>query len=287
MKKNYISVLLLIFSLSLMAQETIREGKTYTSGVKLAAPKSGVDFTVPDNWSGYVLLGSDLLTIYLDSIPDTRAMYFVRRTELKQIARNWMNGLELAPGIRLEVEGKPKYRDGVLYAIVGLTGQSQSKGYIFAKCGEFHNCVTVLASSPKKYHEPLEGRLAPLINNVSFVQPYYPDPKEFVDWKKLLTGKYVFSVEESGKSIKESKIWLNYNGSFKSKVKRTGIYKEQAKSYQGTNKGTYWINNDEDGNGAHIIFYFKKLPEVTLKLERDDQHYYMNGQRFYFQKIPE
>ena len=285
--KKFICTYILLFTLgaATYAQETIREGKTYQAGTKLAAPKSGVDFIMPENWSGYVLLGADLLTIYLDSISGTQAMYFARQADIKQIARNWMSGLELAPGIRMEIDEKPKYRDGVLYATVHLTSQTQSKGFLFAKCGEFHNCVTVLASTPKKNFSDLEGKLAPLINNISFVQPYYPDPKEFVDWKKLLTGKYIFNVEESGKSLKESKVWLYYSGGFKSKVKRTGIYKDQAKDYQGNQKGTYWIDNDEEGKGAYLTLYFKKLPEFKLKLERDDQHYYINGQRFYYQKI--
>ena len=273
------------FSIASYAQETIRQGKTYQAGAELAVPKSGIDFMMPDNWSGYVLLGSDLLTIYLDSVPDTKAMYFSRRADIKQIARNWMNGLELTPGVRMEIDDRPKYRNGTLYATVHLTGQSQSKGFLFSKCGKYHNCVTVLASTPSKFHDQFIGKLAPLIDNVSFVQPYYPDPNEFIDWKKLLTGKYIFSIEESGKSLKESKIWLHYSGAFKSKVKRTGIYQEQAKEYQGTQKGTYWIDNDEEGTGAYVTFYFKKLPEVKLKLERDDQHYYINGQRFYYQKI--
>ncbi|MFY0626403.1 MAG: hypothetical protein JXR07_08920 [Reichenbachiella sp.] len=286
MKKKYF-VLLFCFccSFQILAQETIRPGKTYKEGSELAAPKSGINFKVPLGWSGYVLLDSDFLTIYLDSLHGVQAMYFARQATLKQIAKNWQKGAEIAPGVRLELSDKPSFANGVLYAPVHLTNSSQSRGFIFSKCGQFGNCASVLVSFPGKYFSKLNGNVGSLINNVSFVKPYYPDPNEFVNWKKLLTGSYLFNYEEMEGSKNDSKVWLYYNGTFKSKVKQSGVFKGKAGKYKGTQKGTYWISNDEEGNGAYLTLYFKKLPELKLKLERDDAHYYINERKFYFQKI--
>lgn len=285
-QRSFLITFFVLFSVLVSnAQETIRAGKTYKEGAYLAAPKSGIMFTVPDNWSGYVLLNSDLLTIYLDSLQGVQAMYFSRQSTLKKVLKNWEKGAEISPGVRLEISDKPSFAQGVLYAPVHLTNKSQSRGFIFSKCGQFGNCATVLVSFPAKYFNTLNGKVGSLITNINFVKPYYPDPDEFVNWKKLLTGRYLFNYEELEGSKNDTKIWLYYNGGFKSKVKQTGAFKGKAGKYHGTQKGTYWINNDEDGSGAFLTLYFKKLPELKLELTRDDQHYYLNGNKFYFQKI--
>ena len=78
------------------------------------------------------------------------------------------------------------------------------------------------------------------------------------DWKKFLSGKILLAMgyEQNSKQIDE--VDLCADGTFHSKITRTGIFKDQAKNYSGKNEGTWDVQSN--GERATITLTFKKLP---------------------------
>ncbi|UXP33443.1 hypothetical protein N6H18_05690 [Reichenbachiella agarivorans] len=283
--KTAIAILFLItIFFQTQAQEIIQPSKNYKGGEMIFAPSYGLKLEIPSHWNGYLSRGTEIFTVSNDTTLEATALYFVNETSLPSIQSNWEKGFELATELSIELLDTVTEKDGVLSAPIHTTGSNPYKGYLLAKCGEYNYCVTVLMYTPHKFYPPYEGKLKPLIDQLSFYKPR-PQTNDF-DWKKALTNKMIFnSARGENGSKEENRIWLYYDGTFKSKTQRTGVFRGQAGKYHGTKKGSYIIQNAKNENPATLELQFKKQPSLTLTLTIKDNQYYLNSDVIYFSEI--
>lgn len=265
-----------------MAQDRLKSGRPYAPGESFSAPLYGLNVTVPEAWNGYYPQDSEIFMMASDTSTSINCMYFANQTDLKKIASNWKKGFPLASGLSIELEGKISDTDGMLSANVVLTNRTDIKGKVLARCGEFGMCVSALvygqATTMEFYLTKLEG----ILSGIEFVRPVPRSELDTFDWQKELTGKYLFAYQREQSSKKESQVWLYLDGTFKSKISRTGMFKGSAGKYKGTKKGSYLLYNEDKDQPAKLVLLYKGLPEVTLVLESRDNQYYINDQVFYY-----
>jgi hypothetical protein len=284
-KQILVLTIAVLFQLQLSAQERLEATKIYKSGESFLAPLVGIKMTIPEHWIGYLPQDNEIFLMNCDSAMDANAMFFSGISTLKKIKSNWKKGFPLAPGLSIVTKGKIENIDGVLSAEIEVTNNASSRGFVMAKCGDFGYCISVMMYTPSQFYPPFIGKLNPLVDNITFVKPTPKSELEVFDWQKEMTGKYIFSSIGDMDSKKESKVWLYLDGTFKSKIKRTGLFKGTAGNYKGTKRGTYLIYNKKGKEPAKLVLFYKKMDEVTLPLEKKENQLYINNQVFYISFI--
>ncbi|MBU2914731.1 hypothetical protein [Reichenbachiella agariperforans] len=274
-----------VFLFDVFGQEIVQPTKSYKGGEIILAPHYGLQLEIPSHWTGYLSRGTGIFTLYSDSTNEATALYFVNETSLDKIKNNWKSGFELAPQLDIQLRAKPTMTEDLLIAPVQTNTNNMYKGYLIAKCGPYGYCVTVLMYTPQQYISEFENKIEPLLNQVSFTKPRVTDANQTFDWRKNLTGKMIFTFEREESSSQENKIWLYYDGSFKSKTKRTGIFIGSAGKYHGTKKGNYTIINAEGDKPATLQLDFYKQPALTLPLHIVNNQYYINDHLVYFMEL--
>ncbi|WP_422361093.1 hypothetical protein [Reichenbachiella sp.] len=287
MKRIYFFTILIcsIMWNPVISQERVKAAKVYTLGDSFSAPLYGLNVTIPENWSGFYPQDSEIFKMTNDSIQSVECMYFASQNSLDKIVAKWNKGFGLAQGLSMELEGEMVRREGLIISRVGLTNRNDVKGTVLAKCGDFGVCVTAMVYGPTKHLETYFTNLTPLLQAIEFVKPIPREELEYFDWQKELTGKYLLAYERDIASKKQGQIWLYLDGTFKSKVTRTGLFKGSAGDYKGTKKGTYLIFNEEDGKPAKLVLTFNKLPEVELPLLKKEKQFFINDQVFYYSEM--
>jgi len=283
-RNNTFFLLLLLLSVAgfgSLAQDRVEVSKYYKSGESLLAPTYGIEMTIPANWIGYLPRDTEIFMMNSDSSVDARCLYFASQSDLDKIKSNWKKGFPLAPGLKIVTDGRVRTENGVLSAAIEGTNNASSKGFVFAKCGDYDYCVTVMMYTGARFIDHYRDKLDALIDNVTFVKPTPAAILDFFNWQKELTGKFIFSYERNVESKKKTEIWLYLDGTFKSKVKGTGLFKSTVGNYKGNKRGTYQVYNEKDGQSAKLVLFFDRLAEVTLPLDKDDLHLYINGQLFF------
>lgn len=271
-----------IFSINAMAQDRLQAARTYESGESITAPLLGLIFKVPMNWQGYYPNDSEIFMMSNDTAVDIRCMYFVNQSNLKKLATNWKKGFPLASGLSIELDGGIVKENDIISANVKLTERNDVQGQVMAKCGEFGNCVTAMVYGQTSEFKKYISQLSPLISDIKFVKPIPRSRLDEFDWQKELTGKYLFAYEREQSSKKKSQIWLDLDGTFKSKISQTDMFKGTAGEYKGKKKGSYLIYNKKNEQPAKLVLLFSKLPDLILPLEKRDNQFFVNGQVFYF-----
>ena len=287
MKQYYLfsALILAIFNHALLAQERLQTTKVYTHGDSFSAPAYGLNVTIPESWSGFYPHGSEIFKMTNDSLQAVQCMYFANQTNLKKIISNWKKGFALAQGLRLELEDEMVKDEGIVVSRVGLTNRADVKGTVLAKCGSFGVCVTALVYGPAAPLEDYFSNLLPLLDAIEFVQPVPREELDQFDWQQELTGKYLLAYERNVASKKQSQVWLYLDGTFKSKISRTGLFKGAAGDYKGTKRGTYLIYNEDQDKPAKLVLLFNKLPEIELELVRKDEQVYINDQMVFYSEM--
>ncbi|WP_143520122.1 hypothetical protein [Reichenbachiella sp. 5M10] len=272
-------------SLFTHGQEIVQAYKVYKEGEIILAPTYGLQLEVPQDWQGYLSRGSGIFTLSCDTTQEATTLYFVSENSLNHIQESWKKGIELAPELDITLSEEPSIHEGIMTARVHLSSNQLYQGHLAATCGDYGYCVTALLYTPSPFYSYYQDQKGAMLSHLSFSKPRTINPNETLDWKKQLTGTMLFTYQRENVSKKENRIWLYYDGRFKSKVQRTGIFKGMAGKYHGTKKGTYRINNAEKGQKATLILTFDKLPALTLPLEIRNEQYYINNQLIYLAKL--
>jgi formylglycine-generating enzyme required for sulfatase activity len=125
--------------------------------------------------------------------------------------------------------------------------------------------------------------LQALISSTSFNKPSTDSPYKNFDWKPFLSDKVLLGIgyEQGGK--KEDEVDLCADGTFQSRITRTGIFKDQAKKYQGRKKGKWDVKSD--GEKATLTFTFEKLDPVQIELVAKDEEIYVRGAAILSEKV--
>ncbi|MEP2023560.1 MAG: hypothetical protein ABJH98_15715 [Reichenbachiella sp.] len=283
MRLKYYFTLFIYLNVSIViAQDRLQGGKPYTAGESFLAPMVGMKVTLPENWKGYYPHNSEIFAMANDTSVDVRCMYFANQTNLKKLASNWKKGFPLAEGLSIKLGSRINNDGDIMSAKVLIESNTNIEGQLLARCGAFGYCITAMVYGQVSEMKNYQDKLNPIVSQIEFVKPIPRSELEVFDWQKELTGKYLFAYDRAQSSKKESQVWLNLDGTFKSKMKGTGIFKNEAGKYKGTKKGSYLIYNEKNGEPAKLVLLFTKLPEVTLQLEKKEDQFYINNQVFYF-----
>ncbi|MCB0495361.1 MAG: hypothetical protein KDC79_04455 [Cyclobacteriaceae bacterium] len=278
MKKQLTFLFVLLTALA-FGQSRIHQGQVYDEGDSIYAPAYGIKSIVPQWWVGMLPQGSEIFLLSSKKGKDAQIYVFADTATFDQLKRGWMQGLELSEGRTLKSDGTIVTKGDKMHSGVVLTGgyNSAYSGYIEARCGEYGRCLQLLLICPLKDLDEMKEELEVFLANTSFIKPILIADNAGFDWKLFLSGKHLVSYENSVGTKSVNELWLCPDGSFTSKLKRSGLVKGEAGKYKGRKKGT-WETNSIGGKGT-LLLKFDKLPTVEVDLTTEDDKTFLNGRR--------
>jgi hypothetical protein len=278
----------MILSETLYAQlpsNRIRPAEMYHAGDTVRSPRLGVQSKIPDGWAG--VLPRDTEVFLLMPQDNTIGEIYVMVNEKLDLAaqtKRWKTGVELSNGLVLKPEGDIIARGSDVIAAVGTVAgananNSQLKVYAEAKCSPYGFCISFLSTADALNFEKVKKTVQTIVDNTIFQAPSNESPYKNFDWKKFLSGKIIMAMGYDQNSKKIDEVDLCADGTFESRITRTGIFKGQAKDYTGKKQGTWDVKSN--GEKATISLTFKKLPPVDVELVAKDEEIYINGTRHF------
>ncbi|HTE31278.1 MAG TPA: hypothetical protein VK666_12945 [Chryseolinea sp.] len=285
--KYWIITAALVLSLCVHAQlpsNRIKPGVMYHAGDTVRSPRIGLTTRIPAGWSGVLPREEEVFLLAPEngSIGEIYVMVN-EKTNLQTQRQRWEKGMNLADGLRLESTGEITPRGteviGTMGKMVGNNANQQFKIYLEAKCSPAGFCVSYVATADPASFENVKSALQAFVDNTVFTTPSNESPYTNFDWKVFLSGKVLLGIGYEGKSKREDEVSLCADGTFRSNITRTGIFKGQAKEYQGKKKGKWDVTSVKEK--ATITFTFEKLPPVEIGIEAKDEEIYVRGQRYF------
>lgn len=286
MNNKQLSPIFLIFlaTTQLIGQANLRPSKQYSAGEEIYGAKSGAKSVVPQNWSGVLPRDSELfLFLPMDGSNGEIYISVDQGIDESQRKSNWRTGLDLGNGNVLRLQGEVFKRGESMAANIGLDQKtSTAVGYIESRCGSFGICLTAtLFSSPQDF-EKNKNALIEFMDALTWTEPNLKADYADFDWHEFLEGKHLLNYDYVPNAKAENDIWLCPDGNFTTKLKRSGLLKDQAKDYKGTKKGT-WETKSIGQTGLLILNYEKLSPlKVSLKIAED--RIYLNEKRHFAMK---
>jgi hypothetical protein len=277
--------LMSLVALAQLPSNRVKPATMYHGGDTVRSPRLGLQTRIPQGWSGVLPRDTEVFLLMPES-NTVGEIYVVvnERMDLEKQKKRWQAGTELSPGITLQPQSEITTRGtDVLSAvgkIAGANTNQQAKIYAEAKCSPVGFCVTYLATSDAANIENVKKALQTFVDNTVFQQPSTESPYAHFNWKKFLDGKILLAMGYDANSKRIDEVDLCPDGSFRSDITRTGIFKGQAKGYQGKKRGTWKVASR--GEKATITFTFEKqLPDVDIELEGRDEEIYIKGIRYF------
>lgn len=278
-----IGILMLLAGLAFSAlgqNKDVRPTLRFESG-EVVSGKSGVSAKIPENWSGVLPRGVELFLLVPNDGSNGEIYISVRKTiPIEERKANWLAGLDLENGNILKSDGNIFIREGGGLATNLMLEQKTSDrlGYIELNCGDDYCLTATLLSSPQDF-ERLKNVLYSFLASIKWGEPGEFTPYVDFNWQEFLTGKHLLNKDYIQKGKSQNDVWLCPDGTFTTKLKRTGLAKNQAKEYKGTKKGT-WETSSVGPTGILSLKY-QKLPALEVKLEIRDEQIYLNDKRHY------
>lgn len=283
-KQTSLFLFLVLAATQLFGQSNLRPSKHYSSGEKLNGAKTGAKSVVPQNWSGMLPRESEVFLFLPDDGSNGEIMITADNvTDNKQRRSNWQTGLDLGNGNVLRLEGETFMRGKLLAGNIALDQKtSDAVGYIESQCGPFGICITAtLFSSPQDF-EKNKKALMEFMDALTWAEPNSQGEYADFNWHEYLSGKQLLNYDYVPNAKAENDVWLCPDGSFTTKLKRSGLLKDQAKDYKGTKKGT-WETTSVGQKGVLILNY-EKLPPLEVSLKIEDDRIYLNEKRHFAMK---
>jgi len=281
--KKILAPLLLVFISSgiIMAQSSLRPSKQYSSGDVLYGAKSGAKSIVPNGWSGMLPRDSEVFLLLPED--GSNAEIYITSSKfisIEQRKSDWLVGFELGNGNVLKSDGKIFMRGKSLASnIILQQATSNTKGYIEMLCGPFGDCITAtLFSSPQDF-EKVKKSLIEFMDGLTWLEPNLEADYADLNWHEFLSGKHLLNYDYVPDAKAENDVWLCPDGSITTKLKRSGLLKNQAADYKGTKKGT-WATSSIGQTGKLILTY-DKLPVLEVDLKMEDDRVFLNGKRHF------
>ncbi|HZB13739.1 MAG TPA: hypothetical protein VE467_11945 [Chryseolinea sp.] len=263
----------------------IKPAEMYHAGDTIRSPRLGVQSKIPDGWAGVLPRDTEVFLLMPEdnTIGEVYVMVNEKLNLQAQMTR-WQTGVELSDGLILKPEGEITKRGSDVIAAVGTVAgaganNSQLKVYAEAKCSPYGFCISFLSTSDALNFEKVKKTVQTIVDNTVFSAPSNESPYKNFDWKKFLSGKIILAMGYDEGSKKIDEVDLCTDGTFHSKITRTGIFKGQAKDYTGKKQGTWDVKSN--GEKATISLTFKKLPPVDVELVAKDEEIYINGTRHF------
>jgi hypothetical protein len=285
--KCWIVAIGLFLPLSAQAQlpsNRIKPGTLYLAGDTVRSVRLGLTTRIPEGWTGVLPRDTEVFLL----MPETNLIGEIYvlvndKADLQVQRKRWETGVDLTEGLRLQRDGEIFLRGtdiiGTMGKLVGNAANSQVKIYLESKCSPNGFCVSYVATADASSFENVKKALQQFVDNTSFYTPSGESPYKHFDWKKFLKGKILLSFGHESTSKREDQVNLCADGTFQSTITRTGIFKDQAKGYQGKERGKWDVKSN--GEKATITFTFDKLPPVDVEIEARDEEIYVKGQRYF------
>ena len=274
-----LSFIFLFIPITLLAQSRLRPGQVYDEGDSIYAPAYGIKSVVPEGWMGMLPQGAEIFLLSSKKGKDAQIYVFADTATFEQLKMGWMQGLELSEGRMLKSDGNISTKGDRMHSGVVLTGgyNKAYTGYIEARCSEYGRCLQILLICPAAVLEEMKGELDKFLTGTSFVQPVLVSANAGFDWKLFLAGKHLVSYENVVGTKSVNELWLCPDGSFTSKLKRSGLVKGEIGNYKGRKRGT-WETKSIGATGT-LLLKFDKLPPVEVDLKMEEDKTYLNGRR--------
>jgi len=280
-----LSVLMFFLTISigdLQAQERIQQGKTYKGGDVIYSPLSGIEFAIPEYWSGYYIPESEMFYMRSDTSNMVNVLLAVSRDEtLETMRARWNEGVEMAPDVFMKPATSFNIKGSQLSGELFLSNNKNIKGFALSKCGEFNACATFLLTAPTSEYKKFENALEGLAVGISLKAPSLEKIGDDFNWKRELEGKYLLMNESTGKSTRGNHLWLCYDGTFTMELKRKGLAKKQAGKYKGKSSGTFFIEGIGSAGKLVLRFNDDDLEEVLVELRLRGDAIYLNEDRYF------
>lgn len=277
---KYILILALgSISLCSMAQQTISSGQVYNAGDEIYAPKLGFTATIPAGWMGTLPQNSSIFLLSSLKGLDGQIYVLGDTTDFETMKDGWLHGLELDETRVLKSDGNVQVENGRLVSTVILTGGQNVAytGFIAARCGKYGRCIAALLTCEVKYLAEMKISVNEFLDSLNFVDPIMANEYGGYDWKLFLGNKQLVHYDNVIGSKSVNEIWLCEDGTFLSKLKRTGVVKGDIGSYKGKHKGTWTTSSF--GQTGMLTLNFDKLPPVEVDLLIEDDNIFLNGKR--------
>lgn len=267
-----------------MAQSNLRPSKQYSSGEKLYGAKSGAKSIVPNGWSGMLPRDSEIFLLLPDD--GSNAEIYITTSEWvskEQRKADWIAGLELGNGKVLKSDGNVFDRGKSLASNIILEqATSNTKGYIEMQCGPFALCISATVFSSPQDFDKVKKSLIEFMDALTWVEPNLEADYAEFNWHEFLSGKHLLNYDYVPNAKAENDIWLCPDGSFTTKLKRSGLLKKQVAEYKGTKKGSW--KTSSVGQTGKLILTYDKLPVLEVDLKMEDDRVFLNGKRHFAMK---
>ena len=286
--RTFCAIVGLLIGVNSVAQELpsnrLKPGTMYHPGDSVRSPRLGLSARIPEGWDGVLPRDTEVF-LMMPNINMVGEMFILvnEKLDLAGQRKRWESGAELSPGLKLQIDGAITEREGGILSasgkVVGAQANAQNRVYLESKCSPYGFCIVALALSDNTSLERVKQGLQSLMNSTSFKKPSNESPYKNFDWKPFLSGKILLgiSAEEGGK--KEDEVDLCADGTFQSRITRTGIFKGQAKKYQGKKGGKWDVQSNDEK--AILKFTFEKLDPVEIELVAKDEEIYIRGARYF------
>ncbi len=267
---------LFLLNFNLYSQEVVENAKTYISGMEITGPRGAISLLVPPNWSGFLDANTSLFLLSLDTAYDANMVFRSEETTLEDIRERWQLGNDAAVGLAVEEEIEQLGENKIALKFKNAYDNTR-KGYALAICGDYGFCGTLIFTSDAKYFSNYEKAVNKFVDQLQF-NPPKSGPYVTFNWKEELSEKYLFNYETKEASRKQNELWLCLDGSFTAKLIRKGLFKDEAKDYQGNQKGSYELSGI--GPKGKLTLTIKKKEPIEIDLEIKEEILYLNGNRF-------
>ncbi len=288
MLKRSIIFFTILIGHSLMAQvsERIRPGIMYNEGTNLESPKYGFTATIPDNWTGMLPQGTEIFMLHRTDGTSGEVLMFARpEGDLDLITDNWKNGAALTDAIYLKAEETDIVREGDM-AYSPVTGEGerinpQYKGFIFARCGEYGPCVTLLMITPEQFFDDVRAEMMEFMKRASFTEPSNRNPYENFNWQEFLSGKVMVTYEMDQGAKRQNMINLCADGTFQTNIRQSGWLKQDNKAYMGKKTGRWNVEGNGPETVLNLVFDKEKAPPIDMVVSIQDEKIFVRGVRYY------
>jgi hypothetical protein len=279
-----VGISITVHSFAQLPSNRLKPGTMYHPGDSVKSPRLGVSGRIPEGWDGVLPRDTEVFLL----MPNTNIvgeMFLVvnEKLDLAGQRKRWEAGSELSPGLKLQIDGGITEREGNILSasgkVVGSQANAQNKVYLESKCSPYGFCLVTIVLTDNPSFERVKQGLQAFMNSISFKKPSNESPYKNFDWKPFLSGKVLLGInyEQGGK--KEDEVDLCTDGTFESRITRTGIFKGQAKKYQGKKQGTWDVQSN--GERATLKFTFEKLDPVEIEIVAKDEEIYVRDARYF------
>jgi len=278
----------LLVGITSFAQELpsnrLKPGTMYHQGDSVRSPRLGLSARIPEGWDGVLPRDTEVFLL-MPNVTMVGEMFILvnENLDLAGQRKRWEAGSELSPGLKLQIDGDITVREGDILSasgkVVGAQANAQNRVYLESKCSPHGFCIVAIALADNSSFERVKQGLQALMTSASFKKPSTDSPYKNFDWKPFLSGKVLLGInyEQGGK--KEDEVDLCADGTFESRITRTGIFKGQAKKYQGKKQGKWDVKSNDEK--AILTFTFEKLDPVEIELVAKDEEIYIRGGRYF------